>query len=90
MVKCSILRMSSSSLALSACGEDESCSELCREVRPKLLDQMPNVSPDDVNCSEAPWTEQKTCEDCIQLFEDLYAVSVTASDELCLKHFGSR
>lgn len=74
--------------ALSAsCGGDGPCPSLCKEVKPKLVDQVPGVTPDDVHCSSAPWTKALTCDVCIQILEDRYDVSVTDEGELCSRHF---
>lgn len=70
-----------------SCGGDGPCPSLCKEVKPKLLDQLPDVTPDDVQCSKAPWTKAITCNACIQILEDRYDVSVTDDGELCSRYF---
>lgn len=70
-----------------ACGGDGPCPSLCKEVKPKLLEQIPDVTPDDVQCSKAPWTQALTCDACIQILEDRFDVSVTDDGELCSRHF---
>lgn len=77
------------SLILASCGGDGPCTALCKEVRPKLIDQMPDVSPEDVKCEESPWADKHNCDDCLQILEDLFDASVTDPGELCAKHFGS-
>ena len=73
-----------------ACGGDGPCTRLCQELRPKLIDQMPDVSEEDVKCDEPPWTEKTNCSDCLQILQDLYDATATDPDPLCLKHFGTK
>lgn len=75
---------------LASCGGKGPCTSLCKELRPKLIDQMPDVSPEDVKCSEPPWTEKKNCRDCLQILQDLFDATATGPDPLCLKHFGTK
>ncbi len=73
---------------ISTCGEDGNCTRLCNEVKPKLIEQLPDVSPEDVQCAEPPWTDANNCDDCLQVMEDLFDTSVTNETEICSKHFG--
>lgn len=53
------------------------CVQFCITVRPKLIDQMPDVSPEEVNCSEPIWSEATTCEECMSILEERWDVTAT-------------
>jgi hypothetical protein len=81
--------LASSSMCLASCGSDKKgCTGLCEELRPKLIEQMPDVSPEDVRCSEPPWTLKDNCDDCLQILIDLFDASPSEPDDLCRRHFG--
>ena len=76
-------------LGTSSCVGMGPCESFCEEVKPKLLEQVPNVRDEDVQCSKAPYSKADTCDACMQIFEDAFDVSFTDPQELCVKHFGS-
>lgn len=84
-----ILTILTVAMLVSGCGSDKgSCMSLCEEIRPKLIEQLPDVSPEDIQCSEAPWTEAGDCDECLQILIDLFDAAPTDREALCQEHFG--
>ena len=73
-------------VTISACGGSSGCTDLCLDVRQKLIDQMPDVKEEDVQCHEAPYTLAKTCAECEAIFADRFDVALT-SDANCESYF---
>lgn len=71
---------------LFACGGKSPCERLCEEVKPKLEEQLPQVS---VDCSEPAWDAANTCQECQDVLADKYDVAMTDSGEICTRFFGS-
>ena len=75
-------------LLVTACGDDKgACQAFCEDTRTKLLQQMPDIEPEDVQCSEPPWTEADTCEACKQILNDLFDITVDDTGEFCRQYF---
>ncbi len=53
------------------------CVRLCQNVRNKLIDQIPGVSPEDVDCAAPLWRNVGSCEDCFAILSDNFDVSAT-------------
>jgi hypothetical protein len=84
-----------SMVLIASCGSDgndgndgnDACTNLCEEVKPKLIEQMPDISEPDVQCDQDPWASADTCNECKTIFNDLFDVSLTDPGELCARHF---
>ena len=78
-----------SMILMAGCGNDndDACTKLCEEVKPKLVDQMPDISPADVQCDQDPYASADTCDQCKLIFNDLFDVALTDPGELCARHF---
>jgi len=74
-------------LASSCGGGKGPCASLCEEIKPKLVEELPNISPENVLCTKAPWTKADTCGECLDVLADLYDVAVSDESELCSRHF---
>jgi len=73
-------------VSVPSCGGNGGCTSLCLEVKPKLVEQIPDISPEDVKCHEPPWTLAETCDECKAILEDKFDVSMTG-DDICERHF---
>jgi hypothetical protein len=71
---------------IGGCGDDPGpCTRVCEKVKPKLIEQMPDITADDVLCGKAPFTEATTCAACEQIFFDRYQVTLTENN--CMGYF---
>ena len=71
---------------LLACGGRSPCERLCEEVKPKIEEQINNVT---VDCTDPAWDSADTCEECQDVLADLYDVAITDPGDICSRFFGS-
>jgi hypothetical protein len=66
---------------LQGCGGDDfSCPEFCASVRDKILDQMPDITPEDINCLDPEFVNAgNDCEACMEIFAERWDISITDS-----------
>lgn len=84
---CSVIIVLLSVLALPGCGPDpgKACSNYCADIRDQLIENFPDIAPQDVVCDARPWSTASSCEECKQILNDLFDVS--AVDQDCGGHF---
>lgn len=54
---------------------DFNCRRLCAWARPRLIENL-GISPSRIDCSDVLWRQATTCEACLGVLGDLYAVEL--------------
>ena len=77
MMKKALLLTIVAALALPACGEKGfSCPDFCASVRDKLINQMPDIEPEDVDCLDQEFIDAGSdCQACKDIFADRWDVA---------------
>jgi hypothetical protein len=73
-------------VTISACGGTSGCTRLCLDVRQKLIEQMPDIEEEDVQCHEEPWSQVDSCDECEKIFNEKFDVAFT-DGPTCEKYF---
>lgn len=74
---CALLGLVAVACGDRAVGDEGPCPELCRELRPKLINNV-GIKPERIDCQAAKWSEARTCAACFAIFKLEFDVQPTS------------